>query len=55
MKATVSEMNNQPDRCAQDWKELDEQPNTICCGGSTLMSALGKVLAGPLYDRDGIL
>jgi nitrilase len=35
--------------------ELDKQPEVMCRGGSTIISPLGKVLAGPLYDREGIL
>ena len=36
-------------------KELDEQPEIMCRGGSAIISPLGKVIAGPLYDREGIL
>jgi nitrilase len=36
-------------------EELKNQPDIICRGGSTIISPLGKVLAGPLYDREGIL
>lgn len=36
-------------------KELDEQPETMCRGGSAIISPLGKVLAGPLYEQEGIL
>ena len=39
----------------RDLKELDEQPEIMCRGGSAIISPLGKVLAGPLYDREGIL
>ena len=35
--------------------ELDELPNIICRGGSTIISPFGEVLAGPLYDQEGIL
>ncbi len=27
----------------------------MCRGGSAIISPLGKVLAGPLYDQEGIL
>jgi predicted amidohydrolase len=27
----------------------------MCRGGSTIISPLGKVLAGPLFDQEGIL
>jgi nitrilase len=36
-------------------EELDHFPEVICRGGSTIVSPLGKVLAGPLYDEEGIL
>jgi nitrilase len=36
-------------------KELDEQPEIMCRGGSAIISPLGKVLAGPLYAQEGIL
>ena len=36
-------------------RELDEQPEIMCRGGSAIVSPLGKVLAGPLYDQEGIL
>ena len=36
-------------------KELEEQPEIMCRGGSAIISPLGKVLAGPLYDQEGIL
>jgi nitrilase len=39
----------------KDLKELDEQPEIMCRGGSAIISPMGKVLAGPLYDQEGIL
>jgi nitrilase len=36
-------------------EELDGQPEIMCRGGSAILSPMGEVLAGPLYDRDGIL
>ena len=36
-------------------EELDGQPDVICRGGSAIISPLGEVLAGPLYDQEGIL
>ena len=39
----------------RELKELDEQPEVMCRGGSAIISPLGKVLAGPLYDQEGIL
>jgi nitrilase len=35
--------------------ELDEHPDVICRGGSAIISPFGEVLAGPLYDKEGIL
>lgn len=36
-------------------EELDAQPEVMCRGGSTIISPLGHVLAGPLYGEEGIL
>ncbi len=36
-------------------EELANQPEILCRGGSVIVSPLGKVLAGPLYDQEGIL
>ena len=36
-------------------EELAEQPELMCRGGSAIVSPLGQVLAGPLYDREGML
>jgi len=35
--------------------ELSSQPEIMCRGGSAIFSPLGEVLAGPLYDQEGIL
>ncbi len=35
--------------------EMSSQPEVICRGGSSIISPFGEVLAGPLYDREGIL
>jgi len=35
--------------------ELADQPDVICRGGSAIISPMGKVLAGPLYDKEGML
>lgn len=35
--------------------ELDEQPDVMCRGGSAIISPFGEVLAGPLFDREGML
>jgi nitrilase len=35
--------------------ELEQEPEEMCRGGSTIISPLGKVLAGPLYGEEGIL
>lgn len=36
-------------------EELADQPEEMCRGGSVIVSPLGEVLAGPLYDQEGIL
>jgi len=36
-------------------EELDQLPEVICRGGSVIVSPLGEVLAGPLWDEEGIL
>ena len=35
--------------------ELSSQPDVMCRGGSVIVSPLGEVIAGPLYDQEGIL
>ncbi len=36
-------------------EELADQPEVMCRGGSAIISPLGEVLAGPLFDQEGIL
>lgn len=36
-------------------EELASQPEIMCRGGSAIISPLGDVLAGPLYDQEGTL
>ena len=36
-------------------EELESQPEVMCRGGSAIISPLGDVLAGPLFDEEGIL
>ena len=36
-------------------QDLADQPDVMCRGGSVVVSPLGEVLAGPLYDREGVL
>jgi nitrilase len=36
-------------------EDLVDQPQIICRGGSVIVSPLGEVIAGPLYDREDIL
>jgi nitrilase len=36
-------------------QNVDALPDTLCRGGSAILSPLGEYLAGPLYDREGIL
>jgi nitrilase len=35
--------------------DLEPLPENLCRGGSAIISPLGEVLAGPLYDQEGIL
>jgi nitrilase len=34
---------------------VEEEPENMCRGGSVIVSPLGKVIAGPLFDRPGVL
>ena len=34
---------------------LETQPEVMCRGGSAIVSPLGDVLAGPLFDQEGML
>lgn len=36
-------------------EDLESQPEVMCRGGSAIISPLGEVLAGPLFDQEGIL
>jgi nitrilase len=36
-------------------EDLAHQPEIVCRGGSAIISPLGEVLAGPLYDQEGTL
>ena len=36
-------------------EDLAVQPEILCRGGSTIISPLGEILAGPLYGEEGIL
>jgi nitrilase len=35
--------------------ELQAQPKVMCRGGSVIISPMGEIIAGPLYDEEGIL
>ncbi len=37
------------------YAELANQPEVMCRGGSAIVSPLGKLVAGPLWDEEGIL
>ena len=39
----------------QNHAELAGQPEVMCRGGSAIISPLGEVIAGPLYNEEGIL
>ena len=36
-------------------EDLENQPDIMCRGGSVIVSPMGEVLAGPLYNEEGIL
>lgn len=36
-------------------EDLEAQPAVMCRGGSVIVSPLGEILAGPLYDQEGVL
>jgi nitrilase len=36
-------------------EDLAELPDVLCRGGSAIVSPLGKYLAGPLFDQEGML
>ncbi len=36
-------------------EELEDLPEIMCRGGSVIVAPLGDVIAGPLYDEEGIL
>jgi nitrilase len=36
-------------------EDLADQPEVLCRGGSAIVSPLGAVIAGPLYDGEGVL
>lgn len=36
-------------------EDLANQPEVMCRGGSAIISPLGEVLAGPLFDKEGML
>jgi nitrilase len=36
-------------------EDLANQPEVLCRGGSAIISPLGEILQGPLYDQEGTL
>jgi len=36
-------------------EELSDQPDVMCRGGSVIVAPSGEVIAGPLWDKEGIL
>ena len=36
-------------------EEIENAPENICRGGSVIISPMGEVLAGPLFDEEGII
>ena len=39
----------------ETYEELADQPEVMCRGGSVIVSPLGEVIAGPLFDKEGIV
>lgn len=39
----------------ETFEELSNQPDVMCRGGSVIVSPFGEVIAGPLYDKEGII
>ncbi len=39
----------------ETFEELSDQPDVMCRGGSVIVSPFGEVIAGPLFDEEGIL
>ena len=37
------------------FSEMEDQPEVVCRGGSTVISPFGHILAGPLYNQEGVL
>ena len=37
------------------YKDLENQPDIMCRGGSCIINPYGEYLAGPLFDKPGIL
>lgn len=38
----------------ENW-ELGEQDQVVCRGGSVIVDPFGKIIAGPLWDQEGVL
>lgn len=36
-------------------EELADQPDIMCRGGGVIISPMGELIAGPLYDQEGLL
>jgi len=36
-------------------EELSDQPDVMCRGGSVIIAPTGEIIAGPLWDKEGIL
>ena len=39
----------------EGYEELADWPDVMCRGGSVIVSPLGEIIAGPLWDEEGIL
>ncbi|MEO0877926.1 MAG: nitrilase-related carbon-nitrogen hydrolase, partial [Bacteroidota bacterium] len=39
----------------EPWRKRAQVPEECCRGGSVIVSPYGEVLAGPLWDKEGVL
>lgn len=43
------------DMMPADWEDIGDGPEVLCRGGSAIVGPLGEYLAGPLFDKEGVL
>ena len=52
---TANQYFRRSDYPEEHWREMAQVPEDCCRGGSAIVSPLGEVLAGPLWDQEGVL